>query len=56
VKAAAKEREEALQDVQNLRKERLLERLFVDARHGWANHCWFSGCSAPTSSTATRIW
>lgn len=31
VKAAAKERDEALQDVQNLRKERLLERLFVDA-------------------------
>jgi hypothetical protein len=31
VKAAVKERDEALQDVQNLRKERLLERLFVDA-------------------------
>jgi DNA repair exonuclease SbcCD ATPase subunit len=31
VKAAAKERDEALQDVQNLRKDRLLERLFIDA-------------------------
>jgi hypothetical protein len=31
VKAAAKKRDETLQDVQNLRKERLLKRLFVDA-------------------------
>ena len=31
VEAAAKERDETLQDLQNLRKELLLERLFVDA-------------------------